>query len=434
MTRKPTVAVLSTLVVLASVGTRTASPGGLAEAKQSAGLRAVELVCVDDEAIGYATFQSHNQKVVSNGHGIFITHLRTRNSAYTAQTWRLSRSTDGGRTFSTVHEAVHATNPPVLETDDEGNVYLIRPDFQDGNAYLYRFLAENEFRDPPVTTIPGGSAGKFAMFFDKERKQIYYFAHNNTFHVVGLDGTVRNTRQLIQAGEHAVLQYPQLGMDRAGALHAAWTTQKHGEYLYWDIHHMVSPNGGASWRGLDGEALSPPVIADEGGRALRISLDDEFEVHTWLSSFLVKEGKAHFVYQAQTKPPRQHYTRFDVATGRCDVHLQPEFRGKTARLQGLDGFFATSSDGGSQPLYFLMQDSGHVACLKSHDNGETWHDFAKSEETFSIYSLGGCREISDDGYILGTFTDQHGSNLTPDRKSKVYFFRIKAAGNDSDPR
>lgn len=32
----------------------------------------VELVCVDDKATGYGTFQSHNQKVVSNEHGIFM--------------------------------------------------------------------------------------------------------------------------------------------------------------------------------------------------------------------------------------------------------------------------------------------------------------------------------------------------------------------------
>ena len=33
----------------------------------------IELTLVDDRAIGYATYQSHNQKVVSNPWGIFIT-------------------------------------------------------------------------------------------------------------------------------------------------------------------------------------------------------------------------------------------------------------------------------------------------------------------------------------------------------------------------
>ena len=52
----------------------------------------IELICVDDNATGYGTFQSHNQKVVRNEKGIFMTHIRTRNEAYTAQEWRLSWS------------------------------------------------------------------------------------------------------------------------------------------------------------------------------------------------------------------------------------------------------------------------------------------------------------------------------------------------------
>ena len=60
-------------------------------------LASVEVVLVDDEATGYATFQSHNEKVVSNQHGIFLAHIRTRNEPYTAQEWRLVRLQNGGR-------------------------------------------------------------------------------------------------------------------------------------------------------------------------------------------------------------------------------------------------------------------------------------------------------------------------------------------------
>src|SRR5215510_353313 len=96
-------------------------------ASNSPGLTRIELTCVDPAATGYGTFQSHNQKVVSNRRGIFMTHIRTRNEAYTAQQWRLSWSRDGGRNFETLHEATHPTNPPVLETDDADNLYLVRP-------------------------------------------------------------------------------------------------------------------------------------------------------------------------------------------------------------------------------------------------------------------------------------------------------------------
>src|ERR1051326_8839477 len=91
----------------------------------SPGLTRIELTCVDAQAIGYGTFQSHNQKVIANRRGIFMTHIRTRNEPYTAQQWRLSWSRDAGRIFETLSEASHATNPAVLETDDEDNVYLI---------------------------------------------------------------------------------------------------------------------------------------------------------------------------------------------------------------------------------------------------------------------------------------------------------------------
>lgn len=386
----------------------------------------VELTLVDREAINFATFESYNQKVVCNRHGIFITHLRTRDERYMAQTWRLSRSTDGGRTFVAVYEAVHPTNPPVLETDPTGNVYLARPDFADGNAYLYLFLADKDFKSPAISKIPGGSAGKFAMVLDRQRQQLDYFAHNNTLHILGLDGRVIRSLDLIRPGKNAALQYPLLALDHEGRLHAAWTTQKHDKYLYWDIHHMVSSDAGQSWHRLDGQKLDLPVVADDTGPSLRISLDDEFDCHTWLSSFLVKQGKVHFLYLAQRQPPRVHYMRYDVATGRRELDRQPQFGGETIQLYGLDGFFASRGDRPDSPLYCLGCDHGRVACLVSRDNGQTWHDYARSEQAFQLYSLGGCREISPDGYILGTFTDSSGKADLADRTSKVYFLKIKA--------
>lgn len=404
-------------------------PSGIAGETPSLRLRPVEVVCADPQATGYATFQSHNQKVVSNAHGIFMTHIRSRNQEYTAQTWRLLRSTDGGGTFTVIHEATHATNPPVLESDEDGNIYLVRVDFQEGDAYLYRFLAKRDFREPIITVIPGGAAGKYAMMYDPRRRQLYFFSHNNTFHTIGLDGQVRSRQRLLRSGEHAALQYPLLSLGNDGTLHAAWTTQKHGIYMYWDIHHMQSPDGGVQWQNLGGTPLELPVVADETGPAQRITLDDEFEFHTWLSSFLAKDGKLHFVYLAQTNPRRQHYMRYDVATGRRDVHYQPEFKGKTIRLAGLDGFFATRSHVRSSPLYCVMQDQGHIACLASDDNGETWYNYARSEDMFAPYSIGGCREITSDGYIIGSFTDQASDPQSSRRGSRVYFFKIRATSN-----
>ena len=73
----------------------------------------VHITCVDAKATPYGTFQCHNHKVLSNGNGIFMTHIRSRNEEYTAQTWRLSQSTDGGATFQTIYQAVGATSAVV---------------------------------------------------------------------------------------------------------------------------------------------------------------------------------------------------------------------------------------------------------------------------------------------------------------------------------
>ena len=62
------------------------------------------------------------------------------------------------------------------------------------------------------------------MVLDARRQQLAYFAHNNTFHLVGLDGVVRSSTNLLTGGPHAALQYPLLSLGEDGTLHAAWTT------------------------------------------------------------------------------------------------------------------------------------------------------------------------------------------------------------------
>ncbi len=369
-------------------------------------LAEIQTQCVDDDATGYATFQSHNQKVVSNRRGIFMAHIRRRNEPYTAQQWRLLWSQDGGQSFQTLYEATHATNPAALETDEEDNVYLVRPDFGDGNSYLYRFLAADDYAEPRVSTIPASSHGKFAMAIDEPRGQLYYFSANNTFHVIGLDGEVRSSVRLLQPGPNAVLQYPLLDVYADGTLFAAWTTQKHGVYLYWDIHAIKSTDGGATWQRLDGQPLEPPIIADDAGPTDRITLDDEFESHTWLSSFLAAAGKLHFLYQAQTPEPGEHYVRYDIATGRKELDVHPRFGGETLAFCRLDGLLATGPERDGGPLYCVATVGQRLACIVSFDNGDTWHDHAISSREFAnLYSIGGCRVLTEDGSVIGSCTD-----------------------------
>ena len=387
----------------------------------------VEIIRIDPAATGYATFQSHNQKVLQNQYGLFEAHIRTRNEEYTKQQFRLSRSIDGGKTFTTVYEATYACNPPPIETDAAGNIYLAQCDFENGNAYLYRFLAAKEFKDPEITTIPNGSGGKWALCIDLPRKQLYFFSNNNTFAIIGVDGTLKRQVTLTKDGPNGMIMYPQLCLEPDGTLHAAWTSQKHGIYMYRDIHHILSRDGGQTWQNLDGTKLAPPIVVDETGPALRITLDDEYDVHTWLSNMLAHGGKLHFTYAAQFPAGwREHYLRYDIATGKREIDLQPEFKGATIKIQSLDGFFASRAADPKSPIYCVMSDNGRIGCLESTDNGTTWHDYARSDEAFNPYSVGGCREITPDGYIIGTFTDQRAATTDATGKCPVYLIKIKA--------
>lgn len=376
--------------------------------------------CVDDEATGYATFQSHNQKVVFNDRGIFLAYIRSRNEAYSAQEWRLMQSTDNGASFSLVYGGVHATNPPVLETDSKNNLYLIHPDFITGDAYLYRFSATEEYANPAINVLTKGAAGKYAMAIDETRNRLYYMAHNGRFFRLDLDGALLYEALILKDGPHAALQYPSLCVDAAGRLFLGWTTVKHNEYLYWDIHALMSMDQGQTWRRPGGDAVDLPAVSDDTGPAPRISLEDETNYHTWLANMAVHQEKLHFLYLAQTQPARQHYVRYDLATGKEEVRIQPEFKGETLAIKSLDGFF--SSPGEDGPIYCVGSHEGRVVCLVSRENGAVWHDHAISSETFNVYALGGCRRLTKSGDIIGAFTDT--ASYTSEGNAKVYFFRI----------
>jgi hypothetical protein len=404
-------------------------PASAAEPSQK-DLLPIELTLVDDHAIAFGTFQSHNQKIVSNDNGIFMTHVRQANKEYTAQTWRLSRSTDAGKSFATVFEATDATSSPALETDERGTIYATRPDYVDGHAYLYRFDAP-DYREPKITRIPGAAAGKYCMMLDARRRQLYYLAHNQEFRVVGLDGEIRRSTTLFKPGPHAGLQYPHLALAADGTLFVAWTTNTPDRYLYWDIHAMRSPDGGATWQTLTGKALEPPVVADDTGPADRISLDDEFEVHSWLSAFLAKDRKLHFVYWAKNTPQRQHYVRYDAASGKRDIDREPLLAGWEMAEPNDSAALISDNRSANGALYCVSSvlDRKELACVVSSDNGESWRNYALGAEKFRhrVYSIGAARETTRDGWIIGTFTDVEpkAELYTEADSGKVYFFRIR---------
>src|SRR5262249_50398315 len=150
-----------------------------------------ELTQIAVDAPGYSTFQSHNQKVVQNGQGIFMSYLaKAYDSGQPAAwgdtfLWKIMRSTDGGENFSPIYEDMRMTKAPALETDEEDNVYAFVTDYSppgysasSGDALFYRFAVQSGYANPRVSPIPGGAAGKFSAFYDQFRHQFYYFTFN----------------------------------------------------------------------------------------------------------------------------------------------------------------------------------------------------------------------------------------------------------------
>ncbi len=403
---------------------------------------AIETTLVDPGARFYGTFQSHNQKVVATPDGIFLAYSRDRvpvpgKPEAEAARWRLARSTDGGRSFETVLEAVHGTRAPALEADEAGNLHMTHPDWNDPRRpfLFYRFARGGDYGAPTVATIPDVPCGaKYAMAYDPGRKQFYIAAQFGQLLVVSPRGEVlRRGMGFAGRGPRAGTQYPHLTVSPDGVLHHAMTTvgrNRKGRDVYWDIHYMNSPDGGRTWRKLDGSVLSGNPVPDDTGPTDRISLDDEFEINSWLANMLVKDGKVHFIYRGRA----MHYVRYDLASGRKDVALDGgQFGGTSISLSHVSGLLASRADHPGSPLYCMALDPARraLACLVSRDNGGTWSDHAVADaDTFpgNAYAIGGARQVTDDGHVIGSFTGRIRSGGFCEG---VWFFRTKAIDGET---
>jgi len=82
---------------------------------------------------------------------------------------------------------------------------------------------------------------------------------------------------------------------------------------------------------------------------------------------------------------------------------------------------------GSDPEFAGLADDERLACLVNENNGQTWGDCALRTTRYTdCYSIGGWREVIDEGYILGSVTDRATSSLDPKGVCPVYFFSVKA--------
>ena len=370
-------------------------------------------LCISQVAqTGYvmATFQSHNQKVVSNSNGIFITY---DSEASGNETWHLDRSTDGGQTWSSVYTRTIATRAPAIETDSSNNIYLAHPDYDDGDdpIYFYRFLASSNYTNPSISKFDGHpSDAKHSMAYDASRGYCYFATQYGKILTINAStGALVTSQQVLTTGDNSYPQYQHLAMDSSNNLHLGWTTGS----AYYSIHHVYSTNGGANWYNMgSGSALTTPFKCDDSGPATMISYADETSVSTWLANMLPKGDKVHFCYVAWTTPQRIHYMRYDRGTGVREIDTWTDannvWGGDLINLRPYDAFFTTDdiSDPNS-PLYAVSNESygaGYISALVSTDNGSTWSDYATTATPIGSYAMGGSRMVTSDGTIIGAYT------------------------------
>ena len=301
-------------------------------------------------------------------------------------------------------------------------------------AVLYKFGPSNNFARPlKVKYIPGGASGKYTSFYDRTSGLLYYAAALSqvpSFFTFDRETTLLSSRSLTRGGPNGYIQYPHIFADGLD-VYAAWTNQAAAApYWYRGIHAIRSRDGGASWTNLADQAVSLPVIADDTGPSTMVSLPSEINTSTWLSTFALRDRKLHFFYNANVPHPygvacnqpadRERYVRFNLDIRQFDIHRCP-FAALNSEILGLDGFYAQKR--GGRLLYAVAAKRGEarLSVLESDDNGVTWIEHAVSglvPAGYGIYSIGGSRWITDDGYLIGTFTQ-----TGPDRTVK--FFRVK---------
>jgi photosystem II stability/assembly factor-like uncharacterized protein len=91
----------------------------------------------------------------------------------------------------------------------------------------------------------------------------------------------------------------------------------------------------------------------------------------------------------------------------------------------MGAFFVTHN----QSLYLVgRDDQGHIAVIRSDDNGSSWYRFASSEKAYgNVYAVSGSPRVTPRGDIVGMFTDQHGE------QGDAYFFKVSVTGNPPLP-
>jgi hypothetical protein len=189
-------------------------------------------------------------------------------------------------------------------------------------------------------------------------------------------------------------------------------------------------NGGTGWASLaagaipygNGASAVATTSAGTAGQVLALLngvptwVATSIGNHAWMDSMLPSGSKVLFAYDS---PQGLKYVRYSLTPPTGIDESAALLHGETIQLSGNGAFFSVDPQTGY--LYATGgSTAGGLGVLISRDNGTTWHDFAQTHDfTGGVYAAGGARNVSDDGDVIGSFTDTLNGNA-------VYFFKVKA--------
>ncbi len=421
----------------------------------------IEVTEIASQTPPYAIFASHRQMIVPNARGIFVVYSDSNTDGPNADqahsvnfTWVLQRSVDGGHTFSTVYRSPSICGKaPSLETDEDDNIYIFSPrDLRCdgvkalGSLVWMKFLAADNYKNPATVSYRNDTgAGKSSTLYDRSRHQFYFLGYGPTpFMVLNMNGGLIRQYPLFKSVNEANVQYPHMQMDGSRLYVAVGTDTSvcPASYLNPDgtcaaskpwrhgISFIYSDDGGITWSAPGHDNLSLPIDPDNNGPTAQAELAPYAnDPCSWLQSFLPRNGKIHFMFQAGQKK-HQLYDRFNIAPFAIDLRLDNDFKGRNFNLFGFDGFF-TRSELPNSPLYAVSTDQtkynadykAPMFILRSRDNGATWEDFVSTLESYAAYYVVGPRIFRSQDRIMGMFS---GPTKRTQNGWSIYFFHVTA--------
>jgi hypothetical protein len=392
-------------------------------------------------------------------------------------TLNVDRSTDGGLTFSHVLQInVGGHDPASIEADSAGDVIVVMNDGGSPNgAWVYKLPAGNWTSPQLMGELPFGYDDKFSSAYNPAGQSAsnggtwwelhggngptsgHYEIFVNRAAANGWGGGPVSTQCTSGTQQNCYLgmvdddsgalapaggvygDYPELYFDRSSSCPSgqsgscdltlmAWTTSNpNNPKGYYDIHYIISPDGGQTWYGKTGAISSWPILAGDDGVGWQLLDASEYNsganTYTndtnWLANIYVQDGHLYFIYRHQGS-----YALYRRVTPRwtgSGYTMTNDVGPVTVGLaDGNGAFFSGNGTTGSQ--IFLTSDAPGGTSIKtvsSTNDGQTWNTYATSPPTAtSVYATSGGHDLGPGGTIIGAYTDEIGTNGA---HSNLYF-------------